>query len=203
MLLLMMRTLYIIFQVFLKTLKTKNSKRLVFGNLNINATNNKFEQPKYIIKNDLGVLIVTETKLDSSFPSGQFSIDGFAKPFHRNRKKNGGGVMIFVRDDIPSKEIKVSFLPSDGECLFIELNIRKVKWLVVGCYHPPSQNDDYYFCNLNKVLDSLNSNYEKFSLIRDFNSEGHEIEISNFLNNHEAKNIVKEKICFKSVSNSS
>ena len=46
--------------------------------------------------------------------------------------------MIFVRDDIPSKEIKVSFLPADVECLFMELNIRKVEWLVVGCYNPLS-----------------------------------------------------------------
>ena len=66
--------------------------------------------------------------------------------------------MIFVRDDIPSKEIKVNFLLSDIGCLFIELNIRKVKWLAVGCYHPSSQNNDYYICNLSKVLDSLNSN---------------------------------------------
>ena len=56
----------------LQALKTKNSKRLVFGNLNINTINNKFEQLKYIIKNNIDVLIVTETKLDSSFPSGQF-----------------------------------------------------------------------------------------------------------------------------------
>ena len=82
-------------------------------------------------------MIVTETKLDSSFPSGQFLIDRFAKPFHRDRNKNGGGVMIFFRDGIPSKEIKVNFLSSNVECLFIELNIRKAKWLVVGCYHPP------------------------------------------------------------------
>ena len=73
------------------------------------------------------MLIVTETKLDPSFPSGQFLIDGFAKPFRRDRNKNGGGVMIFIRDDIPSKEIKVNFLHSDIECLFIELNIRKAK----------------------------------------------------------------------------
>ena len=88
----------------LKALKTKNSKRLVFGNLNINTINNKFEQLKYIIKNNIDVLIVTETKLDSSFPSGQFLIDGFAKPFRRDRNKNGGGVMIFIRDDIPQKK---------------------------------------------------------------------------------------------------
>ena len=107
--------------------------------------------------------------------------------------KNGGGVTLFVRYDIPSKEIKVNFLPSDIVCLFIELNIRKVKWLDVGCYHPLSQNDDYYFCNFIKVLDSLNSISEKFLLFGDFNSEDHGIQISSFLNNHESKNIVKEK----------
>ena len=126
--------------------------------MNINAINNKFEQLKYIIKNNINVLTVTETKLDSSFPSGQFSIDGLAKPFRRGINKNGGGMVIFVRDDIPSIEIKVNFLPFDVECLFIELNIRKMKWLVVGCYHPSSKNDDYYFCNLSKVLNTLNSN---------------------------------------------
>ena len=73
--------------------------------------------------------------------------------------------------------------------------------MVVGCYHPLSQNGDYYFCNLSKVFVSLNSDYEKFILIGGFNSEDHEIEISSFLNNHDTKNIVKEKICFKSVLN--
>ena len=88
----------------LKALKTKNAKRLIFGNLNINTINNKFEQLKNIIKNNIDVLTVTETKLDPSFPSGQFLIDGFAKPFRRDRKKNGGGVMIFIRDESPQKK---------------------------------------------------------------------------------------------------
>ena len=48
-------------------------------------------------------------------------------------------------------------------------------------------------------MDSLNYNFEKFQLIGNFNSEGHDTEISRFINNHEAKNIVKEK----SVVNSS
>ena len=72
-----------------------------------------------------------------------------------------------------------------------------MKWLIVGCYHSSSQNDDYYFCNLTKVLDSLNYNYEQILFIEDFNSEDHETEISNFLNNHETKNIVKEKHVLK------
>ena len=93
-----------------KNLKIKNSNRLAFANLNINTINNKFEQLKHIIKKSVDVLVVTETKLGSSFPNGQFSIDGFPRPFRRDRNKNGGGVMIFVRDDIPAKEIKIKFL---------------------------------------------------------------------------------------------
>ena len=58
----------------LKILKTKNLKRLVFGNMNINAINKKFEQLKYIIKNNINVFIVTETKSDSSFPSSQMDL---------------------------------------------------------------------------------------------------------------------------------
>ena len=47
------------------------------------------------------------SKVRFPFPSGQFPIDGFAEPFHRDRNENGGGTLIFVRDDIPSTEIKV------------------------------------------------------------------------------------------------
>ena len=93
-------------QSFKLPLKTKNSKRLVFRNLNINAINNKFEQLKHIIKNNIDVLILTERKLDSSFPCGQFSINGFVKSIRRDRNKNGSCVMIFVKNDIPSKESK-------------------------------------------------------------------------------------------------
>ena len=150
MLLLIMRT-----SSSLQTLKTKNSKRLISRNSNINAINNKFEQLKYIIKNNIDVLIVIETKLDFSFPSSQISRDEFAQPFPRDRNKNRCGVMTFVRYDIPSKEIEVT---SDVECLSIELNIRKVKWLVAGCYHSPSQNGDYYSAILVKYW--INSNFK-------------------------------------------
>ena len=40
-------------------------------------------------------------------------------------------------------------------------------------------------------------------MVGDFNSEDHETEITNFLNNHEAKNIVKQKTCFKNILNPS
>ena len=44
--------------------------------------------------------------------------------------------MIFVREDIPSKKLIKHTFPDDIEGLFIEINLRKCKWLLFGSYHP-------------------------------------------------------------------
>ena len=72
-------------------------------------------------------------------------MDGFSLPYRLDRNCNGGGVMIFVREDIPSKLLTKHNFPSDVEGLFVELNFRKSKWLLCGTYHPPAQNDQYFF----------------------------------------------------------
>ena len=57
------------------------------------------------MKGNLDILIITETKLDETFPKIQFCIDGYAPPFRVDRTKNGGGFIIYVREDIPGKEL--------------------------------------------------------------------------------------------------
>ena len=47
------------------------------------------------------------------------------------------------------------FFPYDKEGLFVELNLRKCKWLLFRTYHPPSQEDIYYFDNLDKAFDTV------------------------------------------------
>ena len=54
------------------------------------------------IKGNIDVLFVSETKIDDSFPNGNFLIDGFSTPYRLDRNSNGGGLMLFVREDIPS-----------------------------------------------------------------------------------------------------
>ena len=84
--------------------------------------------------------------------------------------------------------------------VFLELNFRKVKWLLLGTYHSPSQNDIYYFNQLDKAIDTYN-NYEKILLIGDFNAETTEPCLESFLYEHDLQNLVKESTCFKSVEN--
>ena len=95
---------------------------------------------------------------------------GFAEPFRLDRNRNGGGVMIYIRDDTRSRILLKHVFPSDIEGLYIELNFRKYKWIFLGRYHPLSQSDQCYFNNLDKPLDTY-SNYEKSLLVRDFNAQ--------------------------------
>ena len=147
------------------------------------------------------VLVITETKLDDTFLTFQFLVTGFSVPYRLGRNRNGGGIMIFISDDIPSRVLTKHVFPDDIEGLFIELNFRKAKWLLFGTYHPPTQIDSYYFNNLDKALD-LYSHYDKKLLVGDFNTEVSDV-LSIFLYQHDLENLVKDKTCFKNANNPS
>ena len=64
----------------LKNLRLKNVNRLICAQLNINSLRNKFDSLINIINNNIDILMISETKLDPSFPTGQFYIHGFSEP---------------------------------------------------------------------------------------------------------------------------
>ena len=187
-------------------LRIKNVNRVIIGNLNINSLPNKFEQLKKLIHGKVDILVITETKLDSSFPTNQFLIKGYSKPYRKDRDRSGGGVLIYVRDDIPSKPLDRHHFPHDIEGIFLEINFRKTKWLLFGTYHTPSQSrqtDEYYFDFLQRAIDIYSNFYTNFLLIGDFNCEDTEPVLSEFLDQYDQKNIVKEPTCFKNPDNPS
>ena len=61
-------------------LRLENPNRFIFGDLNINSIRNKFETLTNITYRKLDILLISETKIDISFPSGQFIIPGFSPP---------------------------------------------------------------------------------------------------------------------------
>ena len=71
--------------------------------------------------------MLSETKLDSSFPEGQFLIPGYDARYRIDRTCHRGGIMLFVREDIPSKLLLAENAAIEG--LYIEIKLRKKKWL--------------------------------------------------------------------------
>ena len=55
-----------------------------------------------MIKGFADVFIISETKLDGSFPGGQFFIKGYHTPFKFDRNGNGGGILLYVMQRHPA-----------------------------------------------------------------------------------------------------
>ena len=89
-----------------------------------------------IVQDKLDILLISETKVDPSFPSSQFAIDGFSSPFRLDRNSSGGDIMLFVREEIPSKNLSEYKPNSSVENIFIEINLRSKKWLLSRSYNP-------------------------------------------------------------------
>ena len=115
--------------------------RLLIDNLSINSISNNFDQLKFLVQGKVDIHVITETKLNSTFPTSQFLIESYNEPYRFDRNRNGVDVLIYVREDIPSKPLTDHKLSHDIEGIFVELNLRKNKWLLFGSYHPPSQSD--------------------------------------------------------------
>ena len=148
--------------------------------------------------NDFDILLISETKIDSPFPTAQFHIEGYAT-YRLDRNGNGGGMLLWLRGDIPS-----TLLNSDIsiESFYIEMNIRKRKWLLVCMY------------NLNKILISnhlkeigktlgKSSKHEVFILHGDLNSEPTGPAIRNICETYSIKNLIKGSTLFKNPLKSS
>ena len=52
-----------------------NSKRLVIAQLNFNSLKNKFTLLSTMIKDNVDIILISENKTDSSFPTAQFYMD--------------------------------------------------------------------------------------------------------------------------------
>ena len=118
----------------LKVVRTKNPNRIVLAHFNIKSLRNKFDILTNKVSGNVDVMVISETKLDDSFPESQFKIPGYSSPFRLDWDKNGGGIMVFVQEDITAKFLLFEDKPI--EALFIELYFRKEKWLLSYSFNP-------------------------------------------------------------------
>ena len=106
-----------------------NRNKLVFSHSNINLICNKFELLSDQVKENIYVLMISETKVDDSFSIGKENllIDGFTNPHRSHCDSKGGGIMLFVREEIPSNLLVIKNKPIEG--FYVQLNLRNDKWL--------------------------------------------------------------------------
>ena len=181
----------------LSNLRSKNPKNIIFSYININSNRNKFENLCDIVGNNVDVLSIAETKLDSSFPNAQFFLPGFHEPLKLDINHRSGGLLVYIKASLPSKIFTKFKLPVNYQIIPFEINLRKEKSLFVSIYKPPSQSNQYFLDILGDLLNIYSQDYDNKVILGDFNLEPSNPSIVSFMNNQNVFNLVKSSACFK------
>ena len=111
---------------------------MFIGHLNVNSVRNKINVLKSMTEDNIDILVISQTKIDNSFPVNQFSIDGYNLPYRLDRNQDGGGLLVYFRTGIPSRKLKTN-LPENVEWIFFDTNIRNKKWQIFAGYNPKKE----------------------------------------------------------------
>ena len=130
-----------------------------------------------VIKGKVDILLISGTKIDETFLPSQFHIPGFSSPYRLDRTKNGGGNLIYIRENVPSKNINIKKFRLDIECIFIEINLYKKKWLIGGTHNPCKTMTTNHLSVLSKYIDHHLTRYDNIVIMGEFNSESTQLEI--------------------------
>ena len=99
-------------------------KGLVIAYLNINSIRNKIETLKLLVSKYVEILTIAENKIDETFTTSQFMIEGFGEPFRKDRNKNGGGLLTYAKEGILVKKLTSYKFPNDIEICTTEIKLR-------------------------------------------------------------------------------
>ena len=169
-----------------------------------NSIRNKISDLRVLLHDlQLEYFVISETKLDDSFPSTQFAIENYEIRARRDRDGYAGGLIEFVKRRIICKRVK-QFETVISESIYSEITISRKKWFCMGIYRPPNFNN-LDTC-LKEVTDSLckaSLTYEHFIIMGDFNIDiktaGMEVDkLDEFCNLFDLTNLIKtETFCTK------
>ena len=86
----------------------QDTKQLTIAHININsitADGKKDELEQFIIANDIQILALTETKLDSNVANSEYFITDFHPPLTKHRTRYGGGVALYFHKTLPAQRL--------------------------------------------------------------------------------------------------
>ena len=78
------------------------------------------------------MIMISEKKIDESFPTSQFFIRGFSYSLGSNADESG--IVVYFKNNDITKSLKTTNL--SAEAIFIEMNLRRKKWLMCFAYNP-------------------------------------------------------------------
>ena len=120
--------------------------------------------------------------------------------YRKDRTKSGGGLLLYVNENLPGKIINSYKFKENSEIIVFEFSVSNKKWLLLGNYKPPSQNDLSFINELNLALNFFSPIYENFVLLGDFNLSTENPNLKNFMCSFDLESLINSPTCYKSTN---
>lgn len=145
-----------------------------FLHLNINSIKNKGLDVHDILNNtNFDIICLSETRLDSNYPTKQFNNKNY-KLFRYNRPLNdpedkpGGGIFIYVKNNINIINYKISNTNLEFIYLLFQTTNKSHSINFVCCSKPPDYHEESFLENMDNFLFTMNLDLPLF-IVGDLN----------------------------------
>ena len=92
-------------------------------------------------------------------------MDVFTPPCRLDKAQQGEDIMLFKREDVPSKLLNADTSISGIKNLLVEINLRTKKWFISGSYNPHLNSVQNQLVQPSKNFHFHSSKYENFIVL--------------------------------------
>ena len=89
----------------------------------------------------IDVLVLTESKLCDTIPTNLIMISGFHEPLRRDRNRHGGGVLIYISDNLTFKQ-KNELQSDKFDHIWADVRVNEKLYSVNAFYRPPCETNE-------------------------------------------------------------
>ena len=114
------------FTDFLFNIRKHHSNKIIMAHININSLRNKFDMLTNSVSEYRDILMISETKLDDTFSHALYHLKDI-NPYRLDRYTHGGGILVYVKENITSNLVKLDQKFENFEGFLIELKLSKKK----------------------------------------------------------------------------
>ena len=127
----------------------------------------------------------------------QFKINVY-KFFRRDCNRFGGGLMLYLNEEISCKFLNNHPIVPNAEIIWI--SSVKSKWLLLGCYKPPRPKVAWYILQkfITKIVDFYLQKFNNLFIIGDLNMMTENIHFNDLLQIYDLTALIKEPTCYQS-----
>ena len=184
----------------MRQVRSKCRNNVLISYLNINSFRYKFMEIGDILYDQLSdICFFAETKLDATYNQNCFNVPGY-KCLRQDRNSSGGGLMVYIKSNLPARRRPDLELESPVETIVIDVCINNRKWAVVGAYRPPWVDNKLFSDIVTKGTDKIATHFDNTILLGDLNydcmdkSKGSTL--FDLCDIFDFKNLIKSPTCF-------